>query len=60
MPITIDASIPVVNGMGLAAGLQEYRYGYKIPTLAKPVPLATGIGVGGKEICKYNTYNLSI
>jgi len=28
---------------GLAAGLQGYGYGYKISTLAKPVPLATGI-----------------
>ena len=40
---------------GLAAGLQGYGYGYEISTLAKPVPLATGIGVGGKDNFKYNT-----
>ena len=45
----------IVNGTGsqtragLPAGLQGYGYGYEISTLAKPVPLATGIGVGRKE-----------
>ncbi len=39
----------LVNDMGLAVGLQEYGYGYEIITLAKPVPLVMGIGVGGKE-----------
>jgi len=42
-----------VIGTGLAAGSQGYGYGYEISTLAKPVPLATGIRVGGKEIFKY-------
>ena len=43
----------LVIGTGLAAGLQGYGYRYKISTLAKPVPLATGIQVGGKENFKY-------
>ena len=38
---------------GLAAGSQGYGDGYEISTLAKPVPLATGIRVGGKENFKY-------
>ena len=37
-------------GTGLAAGLQGYGYRYKISTLAKPVPLATGIRVGGSDV----------
>jgi len=58
---TTEGRIQVVNGTGLqtraglAAGLQGYGYGYEISTLAKPVPLVTGIGVGGKDNFKYNT-----
>ena len=58
-PSSINIKQLIVNGTGLqtctglAAGLQGHRYGYEISTLAKPVPLATGIGVGGKDNFKY-------
>jgi len=51
--------IQVVIGTGLqtcacsAVGLQGYMYGYEISTLAKPIPLVTGIRVGGMENFKY-------
>jgi len=57
--------VSLVNGTGsqtragLAAGLQGYGYGYEISTLAKPVPLVTGIGVGRKENLNY-IHNLSM